>query len=141
MAKKVVKVFRLELQAGSATPAPPVGPVLGQHMLNIMQFVKEYNAKTANLSGVAPAEVTVYTDNSFSFVIKSSPAAHLIRQAAGIEKGASKAGGETVGSIKQQDLKRIAQEKLEDLNALSLEGAMKIIAGTAQSMGISIEKE
>ena len=141
MAKKIITTFRLQLEAGKATPAPPVGTTLGQHKLNIMQFVKEYNAKTESMSGVAPAEVTVYSDQSFSFVIRTAPASDFIRKAAQLEKGSEVPGVTMVGTITQEQLRTIAEAKMPDLNAISIEGAMRIVAGTARSMGISVETE
>ena len=140
MAKRVRAVLRLQLPAGSATPAPPVGPALGQHGINIMQFVKEYNARTANQAGtIIPAEITVFEDRSFSFVLKTPPAADLLRKAAGVEKGAGASKIEKAGTVTSADIRRIAETKLPDLNANDIEGAMNIIAGTARSMGIDVE--
>ena len=142
MAKRVRTTLRLQLPAGSATPAPPVGPALGQHGINIMAFVKEYNARTANQAGtIIPAEITVYEDNSFTFITKTPPAPELIRKAAGINKGSSRARHEPVGTISRTAVREIAQNKLKDLNATSIEAAMKIIEGTARSMGVSIVDE
>ncbi len=140
MAKKLLTVIKLQLNAGKATPAPPVGPALGQHGLNIMAFVKEYNEKTANQVGsVVPAEITVYSDRSFTLKVLTPPAADLLRKAAGISKGSGKPQQMVVGSINQNQLYDIAKQKMPDLNALDLDGAAKIIAGTARSMGIRIE--
>lgn len=140
MAKKLLTVIKLQLSAGKATPAPPVGPALGQHGLNIMAFVKEYNEKTANQVGsVVPAEITVYSDRSFTLKVLTPPAADLLRKAAGISKGSGKPRQMIVGSINRNQLYDIAKQKLPDLNALDLDGAAKIIAGTARSMGIQIE--
>ena len=142
MAKRVRTTLRLQLPAGSATPAPPVGPALGQHGINIMAFVKEYNARTANQAGtIIPAEITVYEDNSFTFITKTPPAPELIRKAAGINKGSSRARHEPVGTISRTAVREIAQNKLKDLNATSIEAAMKIIEGTARSMGVSVADE
>ena len=142
MAKRVRPTLRLQLPAGSATPAPPVGPALGQHGINIMAFVKEYNARTANQAGtIIPAEITVYEDNSFTFITKTPPAPELIRKAAGINKGSSRARHEPVGTISRTAVREIAQNKLKDLNATSIEAAMKIIEGTARSMGVSVADE
>ena len=139
MAKRVRAILKLQLQAGQATPAPPVGPALGQHGLNIMQFIKEYNARTAGDSGtVIPAEITVFEDRSFSFVTKTPPAPELIRKAAGIEKGSMRALHEKAGTVDRSAIRNIAQTKLKDLNASSLESAIKIIEGTARSMGIEV---
>ena len=139
MAKKIVAVIKLAIPAGKATPAPPVGPALGQHGLNIMQFVKEYNARTANDVGtVIPVEITVYADRSFSFITKTPPAKDLLLKAAGAEKGSGDTGANKVGQVTRQQLREIAQVKMKDLNAVDIEGAMKQIEGTARSMGITI---
>lgn len=139
MAKKVVAVIKLAIPAGKATPAPPVGPALGQHGLNIMQFVKEYNARTANDVGtVIPVEITVYADRSFSFITKTPPAKDLLLKAAGAEKGSGDAGVVKAGQVTRQQLREIAQVKMKDLNAVDIEGAMKQIEGSARSMGITI---
>ncbi len=142
MAKRIRTTLRLQLPAGAATPAPPVGPALGQHGINIMAFVKEYNARTANQAGtIIPAEITVFEDNSFSFIIKTPPAPELIRKAAGIDKGSGAARHEPVGSIARSALRDIAESKRKDLNAASVEAAMRIIEGTARSMGVSVVDE
>jgi large subunit ribosomal protein L11 len=139
LAKRVRAILKLQLPAGAATPAPPVGPALGQHGLNIMQFIKEYNSRTANDAGtIIPAEITVYEDRSFSFVTKSPPAAELIRKAAGITKGSSRALYEKVGTIQRSKVRSVAEQKMKDLNAASIDGAMKIIEGTARSMGVEV---
>lgn len=139
MAKKVVAVIKLQIPAGKATPAPPVGPALGQHGLNIMAFCKEYNARTANMVGsIVPVEITVYEDRSFTFVTKTPPAGDLLRKAAGVEKGSGDPNRKKVGRITRQQLREIAQTKMPDLNARDLEAAERIIAGTARSMGIEI---
>ncbi len=139
MAKKVVTVIKLQIPAGKATPAPPVGPALGQHGLNIMAFCKEYNARTAGMAGsIVPVEITVYEDRSFTFVTKTPPAGDLLRKAAGVEKGSGDPSRKKVGRITRQQLREIAQTKLPDLNARDLEAAERIIAGTARSMGIEI---
>ncbi len=139
MAKKVKAVVRLQLEAGKANPAPPVGPALAGHGINIMQFCKEYNARTSNRQGeVIPAEITVYSDGSFTFVLKTPPAAVLLRKAAGVEKGSGTPNKEKVGRITRKQLREIAELKMKDLNAIDLEGAMKQIEGTARSMGILI---
>ncbi len=139
MAKKVVAVIKLQIPAGKATPAPPVGPALGQHGLNIMAFCKEYNARTAGMIGsIVPVEITVYEDRSFTFVTKTPPAGDLLRKAAGIEKGSGDPIRKKVGRITRQQLREIAQTKMPDLNARDLEAAERIIAGTARSMGIEI---
>lgn len=139
MAKKIKAVITVQLQAGKATPAPPVGPALAQHGVNLMQFVKEYNARTANRIGdVVPAEVTIYTDSSFRFRLKTPPTASLLRKAAGIEKGSAEPNRTKVGSITRQQLREIAEIKLPDLNTTDLEAAMRQVEGTARNMGIAI---
>jgi large subunit ribosomal protein L11 len=139
MAKKIRAIIKLQIQAGQATPAPPVGPALGQHGVNIMGFVKEYNAKTASQVGtIIPAEVTVFEDRSFSFIVKTPPASELLRQAAGLEKGSAQPHRENVGKISRRDIQKIAETKLADLNAPSLEAAMNTIEGSARSMGIEV---
>ncbi|MGB9723705.1 MAG: 50S ribosomal protein L11 [Chloroflexia bacterium] len=139
MAKKVVAVIKLQIPAGKATPAPPVGPALGQHGLNIMAFCKEYNARTASMAGsIVPVEITVYEDRSFTFVTKTPPAGDLLRKAAGVEKGSGDPSRKKVGRITRRQLREIAQIKMPDLNARDLEAAERIIAGTARSMGIEI---
>jgi large subunit ribosomal protein L11 len=139
LAKKVRAVVRIQLQAGKATPAPPVGPALGQHAINIMAFVKEYNEKTASQAGqIIPAEVTVFEDRSFTFVLKTPPASDLLRSAAGIEKGSRAQKREKVGKISRDQLRQIAQSKMRDLNANDIEAAEKMIEGSARSMGIEV---
>jgi large subunit ribosomal protein L11 len=139
MAKKFKAIVRLQLEAGKANPAPPVGPALAGHGINIMAFCKEYNARTSNRPGeVLPAEITVYTDGSFTFILKTSPAAVLIRKAAKVEKGSGVPNKEKVGKITKAQVKEIAETKMKDLNAINLEGAIKQIEGTARSMGINI---
>lgn len=139
MAKRVRAIVKLQLPAGSATPAPPVGPALGQHGINIMAFVKEYNARTAAMAGtVIPAEITVFEDNSFTFVTKTPPAAELIRKAMGLEKGSKRALHEKVGAIKSSAVRQIAETKQKDLNAANLQAAVRIIEGTARSMGVDV---
>jgi large subunit ribosomal protein L11 len=139
MAKKFKAIVRLQLEAGKANPAPPVGPALAGHGINIMAFCKEYNARTSSKPGeVLPAEITVYTDGSFTFVLKTSPAAVLIRKAAKVEKGSGVPNKEKVGKITKAQVKEIAETKMKDLNAINLEGAIKQIEGTARSMGINI---
>ena len=139
MAKKFKAIVRLQIEAGKANPAPPIGPALAGHGINIMAFCKEYNARTSNRPGeVLPAEITVYTDGSFTFVLKTSPAAVLLRKAAKIEKGSGVPNKEKVGSVSRAQVKEIAEMKMKDLNAISLEGAIKQIEGTARSMGITI---
>ena len=142
MAKKVRAIIKLQLEAGKATPAPPVGPALGQHGVNIMGFVKEYNSRTANQSGtIVPVHLTVYEDRSFTFVTRTPPASELLRKALDIEKGASDHRQGDVGTISRGALKEIAEAKLADLNAASVDGAMAIIEGTARSMGIKVAEE
>ena len=140
MAKKVRAIIKLQLEAGKATPAPPVGPALGQHGVNIMEFVKEYNARTANDGGtIVTVHLTVYEDRSFTFVTRTPPASDMLRRAAGVEKGTGDIREGNVGTVTRQALRDIAETKLMDLNASSLEGAMAIIEGTARSMGITVE--
>lgn len=139
MAKKVVTLIKLALPAGKANPAPPVGPALGQHGVNIMAFCKEYNAKTADKAGlVIPVEISVYEDRSFTFILKTPPASVLICKAAGIERGAAQPNKQKVGSITRAQLKEIAETKMPDLNANDIEGAMRIVEGTARNMGVAI---
>lgn len=140
VAKKVKTVIKLNLPAGEATPAPPVGPALGQHGLPIMDFVRAYNEKTADKKGqVIPAVITVYVDRTFSFITKLPPVAELIKKKIGIEKGTGKAGRETAGKITKAQVEEIAKAKMGDLNCDSLEAAMKVVAGTARSMGVKVE--
>jgi large subunit ribosomal protein L11 len=139
MAKKVVGLIKLQLPAGKATPAPPVGPALGQHGVNIMAFCKEYNAKTAGQAGLTiPVVITVYQDRSFSFILKTPPAAVLIKKAVGIENGSGVPNRTKVAKITKEQLKQIAETKMPDLNAGSVESAIKMIAGTARSMGVDV---
>ena len=139
MARKVRAVVTLQLPAGSATPAPPVGPALGQHGINIMGFVKEYNSRTAGQAGsIIPAEITVFEDSSFTFITKTPPASDLIRKAAGVEKGSGNARTEKVGVISRSALREIAQTKQKDLSAATIEGAMRTIEGAARSMGVEV---
>ena len=139
MAKKVRAVVRIQLQAGKATPAPPVGPALGQHAINIMQFCKEYNEKTASQAGqIVPAEITVFEDRSFTFVLKTPPASDMLRKAAGIEHGSSAQKREKVGSISRQQMSEIANAKMRDLNASDIASAESMIEGSARSMGIEV---
>ena len=139
MAKKVKAVVRLQITAGKANPAPPIGPALAPHGVNIMAFCKEYNARTANRTGeIVPAEITIFADGSFKFELKSSPASVLLKKAAGIEKGSATPQSAKVGSITRAQLREIAEAKMNDLNAVDLEGAMKQIEGTARNMGITI---
>ena len=139
MAKKVLTTIKLQAPGGQASPAPPVGPALGQHGINIMEFVKAFNAQTASDMGVTiPVVITVYEDRSFTFVTKTPPAAVLIRQAIGIDKGSSEPHRDKVGKITQDQLREIATKKLDDLNANDVDQAAKIIAGTARSMGVEV---
>ena len=139
MAKKVIGLIKLQIEAGKATPAPPVGPALGQHGVNIMGFVKEYNERTSSLAGsIVPVEITVYEDRAFDFIVKSPPASDLLRKAAGIEKGSGNPLVDKVGIIPRDKVREIAETKIKDLNAADIEGAMKIIEGTARSMGIQV---
>jgi len=139
VAKKLRAIIKLQLEAGKATPAPPVGPALGQHGVNIMGFVKEYNARTADKSGsIVPVHISVFEDRSFTFVTRTPPASDLLRRAASVDKGASEARQGPVGTIDRQALREIAETKMADLNASSVEEAMSIIEGTARSMGIQV---
>ncbi|NJO80246.1 MAG: 50S ribosomal protein L11 [Cyanobacteria bacterium RM1_2_2] len=139
MAKKVVAIIKLAINAGKANPAPPIGPALGQHGVNIMMFCKEYNAKTADQVGmVVPVEISVFEDRSFTFVLKTPPASVLLAKAAGVERGSGEPNKKKVGSISKAQLQEIAQTKLPDLNANDIEAAMRIVEGTARNMGITI---
>jgi large subunit ribosomal protein L11 len=139
MAKKVKAIIKLAIPAGKATPAPPVGPALGQHGINIMAFCKDYNARTAHQAGsIIPAEITVFQDNSFRFILKTPPATDLLKKAAGISKGASEVVVEIAGTVSQQQVREIAEQKMKDLNAYDVESAMRMIEGTARSMGIKV---
>ena len=140
MAKSVRAVLTIQIDAGKANPAPPIGPALDQHGANIMEFCKDYNARTQNQAGsIVPAQITIYEDRSFSFILKTPPAADLIRKAAGVEKGSSLQKLNKVGSVSESEIRRIAEVKMPDLNANDIEAAMKIISGTARSMGIEVE--
>lgn len=140
MAKKVKTVLKLQIEGGKASPAPPIGPALGQHGVNIMGFVKEYNEKTSSKAGsIVPVELTVYEDRSFSFVLKTPPAADLLRKAAGIQKGSGQPNRDKVGKVPASKIREIAETKMADLNAADVDGAMKIVAGTARSMGIDVD--
>jgi large subunit ribosomal protein L11 len=140
VAKKVKAVVKLQIDAGKATPAPPVGPALGQHGINIMAFVKEYNERTTTQAGsIVPVEITVFEDRSFTFALKTPPASDLIRKALGIEKGSSSAKREKVGVLPRDKLRQIAELKMKDLNANTVEAAEEIIAGSARSMGVTVE--
>jgi large subunit ribosomal protein L11 len=137
--KKVKAVVKLQIPAGKANPAPPVGPALAQHGINLMQFCKEYNARTSSQVGnIIPAEITIYYDGSFKFQLKTPPTPDLLRKAAGVERGSGEPNRDKVGSITRDQLEEIAQQKMKDLNAINLEGAMRQIEGTARSMGIRI---
>ncbi len=139
MAKKVKAVVTLQINAGKANPAPPIGPALAQHGINLMGFCKEYNAKTSNRIGeIIPAEITIFQDGSFRFKLKSQPTAFLIRRAAGVPKGSSTPHSDKVGKITREQVREIAETKLKDLNAVDIEGAMLQIEGTARSMGITV---
>jgi large subunit ribosomal protein L11 len=139
MAKKVKAVVKIQIQGGKANPAPPVGTALGPQGINLMQFCKEYNARTTNMVGqIVPVEVTVYQDGSFTFILKTPPAADLLKKAAGVKGGSSVPNRDKVGTITKQQLREIAEVKMKDLNAQDIEGAMKIVAGTARSMGITV---
>ena len=137
--KRVVAIVKLEIPAGEASPAPPLGPALGQHGINLMEFVRSYNETTKSQVGtIIPAEVTIYADRSFTFVTKTPPAAVLLRQAARVEKGSAEPNREKVATLSRDQLRQIAETKLPDLNTANIDGAMKIVAGTARSMGIVI---
>jgi len=140
MAKKVKAIIKLQIPAGKATPAPPVGPALGQHGINIMAFCKEYNERTASQEGfIIPAEITVYEDRSFIFTTKMPPVSDLLRRALGVEKGSGNAGTEQVGKISKDKLYEIARTKMKDLNTTDVDKAANIVAGTARSMGVDVE--
>ncbi|RKY83723.1 50S ribosomal protein L11 [candidate division KSB1 bacterium] len=140
MAKKVIGTIKLHIQAGNANPSPPVGPALGQHGVNIMEFCKAYNAKTKDKQGyIIPVVITVYSDRSFTFVTKTPPASELLKKAAKVEKGSSEPNRNKIGKVTKQQVREIAELKMEDLNAADIDGAVKIIEGTARSMGILIE--
>ena len=142
MAKKVLTLIKLQVPAGAANPAPPVGPALGQHGVNIMEFCKAFNAQTQDQAGggtIIPVEITVFEDRSFTFITKTPPAAVLIKEALGIPKGSGEPNREKVGRLSQAQVRQIAEAKLEDLNARDVEQAMKVIAGTARSMGVDVE--
>ena len=140
MAKKILAVVKIQIQAGKASPAPPVGTALGPHGINLMQFCKEYNARTSSQVGqIIPAEVVVYQDHSFSFILKTPPTADLLKKAAGVKSGSAVPNRDKVASVTNDQLREIAEMKMKDLNALDVESAMKIIAGTARSMGIVVQ--
>ena len=140
MAKKVKAVLKLQIPAGQATPAPPIGPALGQHGVNIMGFCKDYNERTASQQGsIIPVELTVYEDSAFTFVTKSPPTSELLKMALGVEKGSGTPSKENVGKVSQDQLQEIAKVKMTDLNTEDLEAAIRMVAGTARSMGIEVE--
>ncbi len=140
MAKKVKTVVKINLKAAEATPAPPVGTALGQHGVAIMDFVKQYNDKTKDMKGqVVPAVITIYEDRTFDFVIKKAPVADMIKKTLGIEKGSGKAPREMAGTLTKDQVRKIAEEKIDDLNTKDIEAAMKIVEGTARSMGVKVE--
>lgn len=138
MAKKVKAMVKLQIPAGKANPAPPIGPALAQHGVNLMQFCKDYNARTSTKEGIVPVEITIFMDGSFKFDLKSPPTAYLIKKEAGIKKGAANPLTDTAGHLTQDQLRKIAEEKMADLNALDIEGAMRQVAGTARQMGVEI---
>ena len=141
MGKKAKAIVKLQISAGKATPAPPVGTALGPHGINIMQFCKEYNAKTTSMAGmVVPCEITIYQDRSFAFVLKTPPAPVLLKKAAGVEKASGVPNRNKVGAVTKKQVREIAEMKMKDLNAVDLEGAMNMIAGTARSMGIEVKE-
>lgn len=140
MAKKVKAVVTLAISAGKANPAPPIGPALAQHGINLMAFCKEYNARTAARMGeIVPAEITIFSDGSFKFILKSPPTTFLIKRAAGLEKGSSESGKTKVGKLTRKQVQEIAEIKMADLNAIDLEGAMRQIEGTARNMGVTVD--
>jgi large subunit ribosomal protein L11 len=140
MAKKVKAVVKLQIPAGKANPAPPVGTALGPHQINIMAFCKEYNARTQHMTGsIVPAEITIYTDQTFSFVTKTPPVSDLLKKAAGLDKGSGEPNRNKVGNVTRNQIREIAETKMSDLNAIDIEGAMKQIEGSAQSMGIVVK--
>ena len=140
MAKKIKVVAKLQIEAGKANPAPPIGPALAPHGINLMAFCKEYNARTSSQTGeIIPAEITIYTDGSFTFILKTPPAAVLLRKAAGVEKGSAEPNREMVGTVTRDQVRDIAETKMKDLNAIDIEGAMRQIEGTARNMGIEVE--
>ena len=140
MAKKYKATVRLQIAAGKANPAPPIGPALAGHGINIMAFCKEYNARTSNRVGdIIPAEITIFTDGSFTFILKSPPAGVLLRKAAGVEKGSSEPNRKKVGKVTRAQIREIAEIKMKDMNAIDIEGAMKQIEGTAHNMGLTVE--
>lgn len=142
MAKKLKAVVRLQIEAGKANPAPPIGPALAGHGINLMAFCKEYNARTSNRPGeIIPAEISIYTDGSFNFILKTPPASILLKKAAGVDKGSSNPPREKVGKVTRSQIREIAEQKMKDLNALDIEGAMRQIEGTARNMGLTVVEE
>lgn len=142
MAKKVKAVLRLQIEAGKANPAPPIGPALAPHGINLMAFCKEYNARTSSQTGeIIPAEITIFNDGSFKFILKTPPTAVLLRKAAGIEKGSAEPNREKVGTVSREQVREIAETKMKDLNAIDIEGAMRQIEGTARNMGVIVIAE
>jgi len=142
VAKKLKAIVRLQIQAGKANPAPPIGPALAGHGINLMAFCKEYNARTNNRMGeIIPAEISIYTDGSFSFILKTPPAAVLLKKAAGVEKGSAVPNREKVGQVTRKQVREIAELKMKDLNAVDLEGAMRQIEGTARNMGLTVTED
>ncbi len=139
MAKKLTAVVRLQIEAGKANPAPPIGPALAGHGINLMAFCKEYNARTSNRMGeIIPAEISVYSDGSFTFILKTPPASVLLKKAAGVEKGSAEPHREKVGTVTRAQIREIAEVKMKDLNAIDIEGAMRQIEGTARNMGLVV---
>jgi large subunit ribosomal protein L11 len=142
VAKKLKAIVRLQIQAGKANPAPPIGPALAGHGINLMAFCKEYNARTNNRMGeIIPAEITIYTDGSFTFILKTPPAAVLLKKAAGVEKGSAVPNREKVGTVTRKQVREIAELKMKDLNAVDIEGAMRQIEGTARNMGLTVSED
>lgn len=141
MAKRLKVVVRLQIEAGKANPAPPIGPALAPHGINLMAFCKEYNARTSSKTGeIIPAEISIYTDGSFTFILKTPPTAVLLRKAAGVEKGSAEPNRQKVGKVTPDQIREIAEIKMKDLNAIDIEGAMRQIEGTARNMGIVVEE-
>jgi large subunit ribosomal protein L11 len=142
VAKKLKAIVRLQIQAGKANPAPPIGPALAGHGINLMAFCKEYNARTSNRMGeILPAEISIFTDGSFTFILKTPPAAVLLKKAAGVDKGSAIPNREKVGKVTRKQVREIAEQKMKDLNAVDLEGAMRQIEGTARNMGITVVED
>lgn len=142
MAKKLKAIVRLQIQAGKANPAPPIGPALAGHGINLMAFCKEYNARTNNRMGeIIPAEISIFTDGSFTFILKTPPAAVLLKKAAGVDKGSAVPNREKVGKVTRKQVREIAEIKMKDLNAVNLEGAMRQIEGTARNMGLTVTED